>query len=111
MMKRMAVVCALVVPAGLIAVPALSAAPPVKVAKGKITAIDGARVTIDLEGDRPDWIKKNGPVKFKVGPGKILQVSAADATPFTIVVSTKKAGEMKVGEVVTLEKGLATSGC
>ncbi len=50
-------------------------------------------------------------MKFKVGPGKILEISAADATPFTIVVNTKKAAEMKVGDVVTFEKGLSMAGC
>jgi hypothetical protein len=78
---------------------------------GKITAIDGTKITIAIEGERPDWIKKNAPVKFKVGPGKIVELSAPDVTPFTIIVNTKKASEMKVGEAVTFEKGLAMSGC
>ena len=50
-------------------------------------------------------------MKFKVGPGKIVEVSASGRVPFTIVVNTKKAAEMKVGEGVTFEKGLAVSGC
>jgi hypothetical protein len=105
MMKR--TLTALIL-AAAVAVSALAAA---KTATGKITAIDGTKVTIALEGERPDWIKKNGPVKFKIGPGKIVELSAADAKPFTIVVNTKKASEMKVGDAVTFEKGLATSGC
>ena len=95
----------------LVAAVAVSPMAAAKTATGKVTAIDGTKVTIAIEGERPDWIKKNGPVKFKVGPGKILEVSAKDATPFTIVVNTKKASEMKVGEAVTFEKGLAMSGC
>ena len=82
-----------------------------KTATGKSTAIDGTKVTIAIEGERPDWIKKNGPVKFKVGPGIVIELSAADAKPFTIVVTIKKAAEMKVGDAVTFEKGLASSGC
>jgi hypothetical protein len=95
----------------LVALVAVSASAAVKVATGKITAIDGTKVTIALEGERPDWIKKNAPVKFKTGPGKIVELSAIDAKPFTVVVTTKKAAEMKVGETVTFEKGLAMSGC
>jgi hypothetical protein len=105
MLKRIAVALMLV---AAVAVSAMAAA---KTATGKITAIDGTKVTIALEGERPDFIKKNGPVKFKVGPGKILEVSANDATPFTIVVNTKKASDMKVGDVVTFEKGLSMAGC
>lgn len=95
----------------LIAAVAASAVAATKIVTGKITAIDGTKVTIAIEGERPDWIKKNAPVKFKVGPGKIVELSAPDATPFTIIVNSKKASEMKVGEAVTFEKGLAMSGC
>jgi hypothetical protein len=96
---------------GLVAMVAVSAMAAAKTATGKITAIEGTKITIVLDGDRPDFIKKNGFVKFKVGPGKIVEVSAPDATPFTIVVNTKKASEMKVGDTITFEKGLAVSGC
>lgn len=95
----------------LVAAVAVSALAATKTVTGKITAIDGTKITIALDGERADWVKKNGFVKFKVGPGKIVEVSAADATPFTIVVNSKKASAMKVGETVTFEKGLAVSGC
>jgi hypothetical protein len=95
----------------LLALVAVSVTAAGKVATGKITAIEGTKVTIALEGDRPDWVKKNAPVKFKVGPGRITETSAPDATPFTVVVTIRKAADMKVGEVVTFEKGLATGGC
>lgn len=111
MTKRFAIVCMLVALVGLLALPAATAAAPAKTAKGKITAIEGTRVTIALEGERPDWVRKNGFVKFAVGTGKIILVSAADTTPFTIVVNLKKAASLQVGEVVTFEKGLAVSGC
>lgn len=104
-MKRLMLTLMLI---AAVAVTVLAAAKPVQ---GKITAIEGTKVTIALEGDRADWIKKGGAVKFKAGPGKILELSAPDAKPFTIVVNTKKAAEMKVGETITFEKGLAMSGC
>lgn len=95
----------------LVAAVAVSALAATKTVTGKITAIEGTKVTIAIEGERADWIKKNAPVKFKIGPGKIVELSAPDATPFTIVVNSKKASEMKVGETITFEKGLAMSGC
>lgn len=95
----------------LIAAVAVSALAATKTVTGKITAIDGTKVTIAVDGERPDWIKKNGAVKLTVGPGKIVELAAPDATPFTIVVQTKKASELNVGDAVTFEKGLAVSGC
>jgi translation initiation factor 2B subunit (eIF-2B alpha/beta/delta family) len=95
----------------LMAVMAVSALAATKTVTGKITAIEGTKVTIAIEGERADWVKKNGFVKFKVGPGKIVEIAAPGATPFTIVVNTKKAADMKVGDSVTFEKGLAVSGC
>jgi len=50
-------------------------------------------------------------VKFKVGVGKILEVSAEGVTPVVITVKTKKASEMKAGEAISFEKGKPMSGC
>jgi len=104
-MKRFILTLALI---AAIAAPVFTAT---KTVTGKITAIDGTKVSITIQGESADWVKKNGPVKFKVGPGKILEVSAKDVTPVTIVVNTKKASEMKVDDVVTFEKGLSVAGC
>jgi hypothetical protein len=105
-MKRFILTLALI---AAIAAPVFTAA--AKTVTGKVTAIDGTKITIAIQGESADWVKKNGPVKFKVGPGKILEVSAKDVTPVTIVVNTKKAAEMKVNDVVTFEKGLSVAGC
>lgn len=107
-MKQILTALALVALVGLVSMPALGAA---KTATGKVTAIDGTRVTISIEGDRPDFVKKNGFLKFKVGTGKILEVADADTKPFTIVVNLKKAADLKVGDEVTFQKGLAVAGC
>jgi hypothetical protein len=82
-----------------------------KTVSGKVTAIEGTRVTIAIQGDSADWVKKNGFVKFKVGPGKIVEISAPGTKPITIVVTSSKASAMKVGEAITFEKGLAVAGC
>jgi len=105
-MKRFILTLALI---AAIAAPVFAAA--TKTVTGKVTAIDGTKVTIAIDGDHPDWVKKNGFVKFKVGPGKIIEASAPDAKPFTIVVNSKKASALKVGEEITFEKGLSVAGC
>jgi hypothetical protein len=89
----------------------VSAGPAVPPTTGKILAIDGNRVQIALDGARADWIKKNAPVKFKVGTGKVLVVSEEGVTPVTITVTTPKAADMKVGDAVSFQKGTSMAGC
>ncbi len=106
MLKRMTiaffVVVALVVAATVFAAP---------VTNGKILTVGDGSVQIALEGERASWIKKNAPVKFKDGVGKILEVSAEGVTPAVITVKTKKASELKAGEAISFEKGKSMAGC
>lgn len=95
----------------LVAVVAMPARGAAKTATGKVTAIEGTTVTISIEGERPDFVKKNGFLKFKVATGKIVELSAPEAKPITVAVKFKKAVEMKVGDEVTFQKGLAVAGC
>lgn len=89
----------------------VTAAAADKTSTGKVTGIDGTKVTIAVEGDRPAWLKKNAFAKFKIGTGKVVEVSAVETTPTTFVVTIKKASEFKVDDVVTFEKGLSVAGC
>jgi co-chaperonin GroES (HSP10) len=84
------------------------AAPPTT---GKVVSVGDGSVQISIEGDRPAWVKKGAPVKFKEGVGKVLEVSAEGVSPVVITVKTRKAAEMKAGEAVSFEKGKAMSGC
>ncbi len=107
MMKHIAFAVVLV----LVAFGVSSALPPPPVTNGKIVSIDGTKVTIAIDGAKPDWIKKNAPVKFKIGNGKVVELSEAGVTPVTIVVTTRKASEMKAGEAVSFQKGTSMAGC
>lgn len=89
-----------------VAASAFAADPSVK---GNITAIDDGKVTIELQGDKASWVKKNAPVKFTEGIGKIVQVSGTG--PVVIVVKTKKASALKVGGSISLQKGKLMAGC
>jgi hypothetical protein len=83
---------------------ALALAAPVK---GKIAAIDGKQVQIELVGEKPDWMKKGAAVKFKGGIGRIT-----DITDNKLTMNSKKAVELKVGDEIELDKGPAMlEGC
>jgi hypothetical protein len=87
-------------------------AAPAKVAPitGTIKSIDGIKVEITVEGEKPAWVKKGAGIKlpdFKGAVGKIVDVTAT-----TVVFNTKKAPELKVGGKVVVEKGPpAPAGC
>ena len=82
----------------------LALAAPVKV---KITAIDGKKVEMELVGEKPDWMKKGAPVKFKGGVGRLSEVVEGK-----LKMNSKKAEILKVGDEIEIDKGPATlEGC
>lgn len=80
---------------------------------GKISAIDGNTVSIEISGDMPAWAKKGGYLRATDSAGKLIlrgaKITAAEAG--VITVTTTKAKEMKVGDAYTLAKGKASAGC
>ena len=75
--------------------------------KAKVTAIDGKKVSIELVGEKADWMKKGAPVKFKGGVGRVVEIKDAGVT-----INSKSASKLKVGEAIELDKGPATlEGC
>jgi hypothetical protein len=78
---------------------------------GKITAVGEGTITVTLDSETAAWVKKNAPVKFTAGVGKILDVTAEGVTPVVINMKTKKAAQMKVGDPITLQKGRPMAGC
>jgi predicted secreted protein len=82
----------------------LALAAPVK---AKVAAVEGKKVTIELVGEKADWMKKGAPVKWKGGIGRITEVAEGKLT-----VNSKKADTLKPGDELELEKGPATlEGC
>jgi hypothetical protein len=79
-------------------------AAPVKV---KVVSIDGKKVEVELVGEKADWMKKNAPVKFKGGVGRIKEI-----VENKITLNSRKADVLKVGDEIELDKGPATlEGC
>lgn len=100
MIKRFAVAIAVL---ALGAALALAAPMP-----GKVTAIDGKKVEIELgSAEKPAWLKKGAPVKFKGGVGRVVEVKGSQLT-----MNSKSASKLAVGEAIELDKGPATlQGC
>ncbi len=75
--------------------------------KGKVTAVEGKKVTIELTGEKAAWLKKGASVKFQGGVGRVLELKDA-----VVTVNSKNADKLKTGDAIELEKGPADlSGC
>jgi preprotein translocase subunit YajC len=99
MMKRVLAVLAVLVLGASLAL----AAPM----KGKITAIDQKKVTIELVGEKAPWLKKGASVKFPGGVGRVVEIKDA-----VLTVNTKDAAKLKKGDAIELDKGPADlAGC
>jgi hypothetical protein len=72
----------------------------------KVSAVEGEKITVTLQADKPAWMKVGAPVKLKsIGPGK---VTAIDGT--TVTIASKKAGSVKIDQEVAIDKG-GMAGC
>lgn len=99
MMKRFLIVVAVMVLGA-----ALALAAPMT---GKVTAIDGKKVQIELSGEKAAWLKKGASVKFKGGVGRVVEIKDAALT-----INSKNAAKLKVGDAIELDKGPADlAGC
>jgi hypothetical protein len=75
--------------------------------KGKVAAIEGNKVQVEIVGEKAAWLKKGAPVKFKGGVGRITEIKDN-----VLTMNSKKASELKVGDEIELDKGPASlQGC
>lgn len=102
-MKRIALALSILV----FGVTCVMAQPATTAATGKVVSIDGKKVEVTLAGEVPAWVKKGSGIKIKgFGGGKILEVSGT-----TVKLQTPKAGDLKVDQEITFEKGPILQGC
>jgi hypothetical protein len=74
---------------------------------GKVTAIDGKKVSVEISGEKAAWLKKGAPVKWKGGVGRVVEIKDN-----LLTVNSKHAAKLKVGDELELDKGPATlEGC
>jgi hypothetical protein len=77
-------------------------------ATGKVTKVEGEKVTVTMEGAVPAWAKKGATVSALGGAPKVL---AVDGKELTLKFSKAKAAAIKVDSKVSLTKGGEMQGC
>jgi hypothetical protein len=108
MTKRTFTTLLLLVAFGLSAAVAVAADPKLN---GKVLSVEENAFKIEVQGEKPAWVKANAPVKFADAVGKVLDVSAEGVKPVVVTIKSKKASSVKAGDTVTIEKGRSMAGC
>ncbi len=95
------------------AVPATPAAFAADDPTGKVTAVEGNLVTMEVTGELPFWLKKGAVLRATNAEGKAILRGAkiSDIKGTVVVLTTARAKEMTVGEVYKLARGKAAAGC
>ncbi len=68
--------------------------------KGPITAVDGAVLTMTVDGQVPPWVEKGALAKTL---GGLAKIKAVDGQELQIKVKKSKAKKLKVGEVIEVK--------
>lgn len=77
-------------------------------ASGKVTKVEGEKVTVTMDGAVPGWAKKGATVSVLGGAPKVLSVNGKEVT---LKMSKAKAAAVKVDAKVTMTKGGEMQGC
>jgi hypothetical protein len=80
---------------------------------GKVTAISGSTVKIEVAGDLAEWMKKGGYVRAVTEKGA-LALRGAKITGVegkVVTVQSAMAKELKVGDTYKMSKGKPSAGC
>jgi preprotein translocase subunit YajC len=70
-------------------------------ASGKVTKVEGDKVTVTLQGGVPAWAKKGATVSALGGAPKVMAVNGKE---LTLRFSKEKAAKIKVDSSLTLTK-------
>lgn len=80
---------------------------------GKVTAVEGNQVTLEVTGDMPAWARKGGYVKATSAEGKLVlrggKITKIEGNTITITATQAKA--MTVGKSYKLAKARVNEGC
>jgi hypothetical protein len=84
-----------------------------EVSNGKVVAIEGNSVKIEVVGDVAAWIKKGAYVRAVSDKGATILRGAkvTNTEDKVITVQTSMAKELKVGGTYKLSKGKPSAGC
>ncbi|MBM3906571.1 MAG: hypothetical protein FJ363_00690 [Gemmatimonadetes bacterium] len=95
------------------AAPAVRTAPADDEPTGKVTAVEGNLVTMEVTGELQVWMKKGAYLRATNAEGKAILRGAKihDIKGTVVIVTTTRAKDMTVGEVYKLARGKASAGC
>lgn len=106
MLRKLMTFTAVAVMAASLAVSAFAAGS----VTGKVTKVDGEKVTVAVEGAMPAWAKKGGSVNAAGGAPKVVSVQGNEVT---LKFTKAKAAKIAVDSTVTLTEceGDEMQGC
>uniref|UniRef100_C6E9N6 Uncharacterized protein n=1 Tax=Geobacter sp. (strain M21) TaxID=443144 RepID=C6E9N6_GEOSM len=105
-MKKLITLLAAAIMAATLAVSAFAAGP----VSGKVTKVEGEKVTVTVEGAVPAWAKKGASVTAAGGSPKVVSVEGNEVT---LKFSKSKAAKIAVDSKMTLteSEGDELQGC
>lgn len=105
-MKKIIALLAAAIMTATLAVSAFAAGP----VSGKVTKVDGEKVTVTVEGAVPAWAKKGANVTAAGGSPKVVSVEGSEVT---LKFSKSKAAKIAVDSKMTLteSEGDELQGC
>jgi hypothetical protein len=79
----------------------------------KIVAIDGNKVQMVLETEKPAWLKKGAVVKVSNAAGEVVEKTGKviEATDTGFTFTTDEASSLKAGDTLSFQKGKVMTGC
>ena len=106
MLKRMSTIMAVALLVASMAVSAIAA----DALKGKVTKVEGDKITVAIEGAFPAWIKAGATVTAAGGAPKVLSVKESEVI---LRFSKAKAAKIKVDSTMSLSEssGDELQGC
>ncbi len=80
---------------------------------GKVVAIDGTKIQIAFDNEKPAWIQKGAVIKVVHEAGAVVDNAAkvAESAEKNITITTKEATDVKVGAILSLQKVQVMTGC
>lgn len=80
---------------------------------GKVIALEKNQIQITVDGEMPTWCHKGRGVMLLDEAGKAIvrRARVIEQAETNITVRSNSAGNLKVGDTVTLQKSRVSSGC
>jgi hypothetical protein len=80
---------------------------------GKVVAIDGVKIQIAFDVEKPVWIKKAAVIKVSHEAGAVVDSAAkvTESAEKSITITIKEGTDVKIGDSLSLQKVKVMTGC